>query len=132
MADASYFNLPWPILLHSAALTMLGLAMTFSPNSSPGPELRGANSLIGITTTTIGLAYLSTSYVPVEENQFLHASVPVRLFVAALLATSAIVNRSTMDGKSRRTHIGFALWDGVGALWLGWYLNNWSGRLPSV
>ncbi|KAK6363619.1 hypothetical protein TWF730_001043 [Orbilia blumenaviensis] len=129
MADfSSYFNLPWPITIHAVALTALGVAMTFSRKPGVSPELRGANSLIGITTATIGLAYLSTSYVPIEQNQFLHASVPIRLGVATLLATSAVVNQKDMDDKSWRTHVGFALWDGIGALWLGWYLGRWDGQ----
>ncbi|EPS40384.1 hypothetical protein H072_5808 [Dactylellina haptotyla CBS 200.50] len=132
MSETGYFNLPWPILVHSAALTALGLAMAFSRTPGPSPELRGANSLIGITTATIGLAYLSTSGVPIEQNQFLYASVPVRLLIAVLLATSAIVNQKAFDAKSWRTHIGFALWDGIGALWLGWHLNRWDGRCPSI
>ncbi|KAK6515452.1 hypothetical protein TWF506_007787 [Arthrobotrys conoides] len=129
MSETNYFNLPWPITVHAVALTALGVAMAFSRRKPDvSPELRGANSLIGITTTTIGLAYLSTSYVPIEQNQFLHASVPVRLAIATLLATSAVVNRKDMDDKSWRTHVGFALWDGIGALWLGWYLDRWDGR----
>ncbi|KAK6499646.1 hypothetical protein TWF481_010009 [Arthrobotrys musiformis] len=129
----NYFNLPWPITIHAVALTALGVAMAFGgrkPNIPP--PLRGANSLIGITTTTIGLAYLSTSYVPIEQNQFLHASVPVRLVIATLLATSAMVNAKDMDDKSWRTHVGFAAWDGIGAVWLGWYLGRWDGRVDNA
>ncbi|KAF3931035.1 hypothetical protein ABW20_dc0103750 [Dactylellina cionopaga] len=131
MSDLGFLNLPWPILVHSVALTALGLSMTFSRKPGPSPEVRGANSLLGITTATIGLAYIGTSTVPIEENQFLHASVPVRLLIAVLLATAAVVNQKIMDEKSWRAHVGFALWDGLGALWLGWYLNSWDGKLPS-
>ncbi|KAJ6262213.1 hypothetical protein Dda_3018 [Drechslerella dactyloides] len=131
MSDLGYFNLPWPILVHSVGLTLLGLTMTFSPKPGPSPEVRGANSILGITTTTIGLAYLGTSHMPIEQNQFLHASVPIRLAVAILLFTAAAANRRTMDEKGWKVHIGFGLWDGVGALWLGWYLGRWDGRIPA-
>ncbi|KAF3913718.1 hypothetical protein AA313_de0205067 [Arthrobotrys entomopaga] len=132
MSEHGYLNLPWPILIHSVGMTALGLSMAFGRTPAKTPELRGANSLLGISTATIGLCYIGTSGVPVEQNQFLHASVPVRLLIAVLLATAGTVNRGIIDYKSWRTHIGFALWDGVGALWLGWYLNAWDGRCPSA
>ncbi|KAF3921413.1 hypothetical protein ABW21_db0201826 [Orbilia brochopaga] len=131
MSELGYFNLPWPILVHSVGLTLLGLNLTFNGNPSSSPEVRGANSILGVTTTTIGLCYLGTSGVPVEQNQFLHASVPVRLGVAVLLLTAAAVNRRKMDQKGWRVHIGFGIWDAAGALWLGWYLGRWDGRVSA-
>ncbi|KAK6541380.1 hypothetical protein TWF694_007193 [Orbilia ellipsospora] len=132
MAEAGYLNLPWPILVHSVGLTALGLSMAFSPTPNKTPDLRGANSMLGIATATIGLCYIGTSGVPIQQNQFLYASVPVRLFIAVLLASAGTINRRIIGEKSWRTHMGFALWDGAGALWLGWYLGTWDGKCPST
>ncbi|KAK6341004.1 hypothetical protein TWF696_009316 [Orbilia brochopaga] len=131
MSELGYFNLPWPILVHSVGLALLGFNMAFNGAPSQSPEVRGLNSILGITTTTIGLCYLGTSHVPIEQNQFLHASVPVRLAVAVLLFTAGAVNRRKMDEKGWRVHVGFGLWDGIGALWLGWYLGRFDGRVPA-
>ncbi|KAJ7255051.1 hypothetical protein B0H12DRAFT_1233138 [Mycena haematopus] len=41
-------------------------------------------STLGITTIALGMSYISTSYMPIAENQFLHASAPVRVSLALL------------------------------------------------
>jgi len=69
---------------------------------------------------------------PIEQNQFLHASVPIRLGIAVLLIAAGLLNKDSMDERGWWTHVGFAVWDGVGALWLGWYLGRWDGRCPGV
>ncbi|EEH05424.1 predicted protein [Histoplasma capsulatum G186AR] len=69
-------HLPVPVLLHALGLFSLGMYLTFTK----------VPSALGIAVTGLGLSYLLTSYVPIEQNQFLHASVPVRIILATLAA----------------------------------------------
>lgn len=72
-------NLPWFITLHASGLCLLGLSLIFNPSRANTPPHSPRNtSLLGIATLGLGLAYFSTCYMPVEENAFLYASVPVR------------------------------------------------------
>jgi hypothetical protein len=66
---------------------------------------------------------------PIEENQWLHASVPVRIILASAAGLKLFLNRSmTEDG--RKEMIGVLLYDGLGGLFLGWQLGRWDGRIP--
>ncbi|KAE9393128.1 hypothetical protein BT96DRAFT_924240 [Gymnopus androsaceus JB14] len=38
-------------------------------------------STLRIATIALGMSYISTSYMPMEDNQFLHASAPVRVLL---------------------------------------------------
>ncbi|KAJ9634587.1 hypothetical protein H2199_008870 [Coniosporium tulheliwenetii] len=71
------------------------------------------SSLLGIATLALGLTYLGTSHVPVAENQFLHASVPVRLLISVLLGTSVLVRGRGMSQEV------------VGASWVGGFGWGW-------
>jgi hypothetical protein len=115
-------NLPWFITAHALSLSTLGLYLTFS--STPSKQ----TSTLGIATLGLGLAYLSTSYVPVEENQLLYASVPVRVILAAVAGLKALVARK----EERGTLVGVAVYDGLGGVVLGWWLGSWSGRVPGL
>ncbi|PGH27187.1 hypothetical protein AJ80_01144 [Polytolypa hystricis UAMH7299] len=108
-------NLPLPILLHALGLAGLGIYGTF----------KGRPAMTGIAATGLGLAYLFTSYMPVEQNQFLHASVPVRLILAALAA----LKLPTAWASDRNPLLVVALYDGLGALWLGYSLGIYNGRI---
>ena len=70
-------HLPWFITLHAVGFTALGLYFLFS--APPPGKPSGHTPQLGVATVAIGLAYLFTAYMPVEENQWLHASVPVRM-----------------------------------------------------
>lgn len=67
-------NLPWFITIHATLLVITGVAMVLKQN--PAPAKTQSQALLGIATTGLGLSYLLTSYMPVEQNQFLHASKP--------------------------------------------------------
>ncbi|KAK2744782.1 hypothetical protein FQN55_006538 [Onygenales sp. PD_40] len=108
-------NLPLPILTHALGLTVLGIYLTFT--RSP--------AALGIATTGLGLGYLTTSYVPIEENQFVHASVPVRM-VLALLAAARIPSASRQDQRALGM---IAVYDLVGAIMVGYSLGRWDGRV---
>lgn len=84
---------------------------------------------LGIGSLAIGLAYFTTAYVPIEQNQFLYASVPVRLVLAAVAVVRAYVLKGPLEENERRNMIGIALLDGVGGVALGWYLGEFGGRI---
>jgi len=112
---APTINLPFPIFVHAALLSVYGVYLTFSRKPAG----------LGIATLGLGLSYFSTSYVPISQNQFLHASVPVRMALAVLAAARALMGPREEWG----TLWGIALYDGLGGLLLGWSLGRWNGRI---
>jgi hypothetical protein len=106
-------NLPLPILVHAIGLTIVGLYLTFQPRSSS----------LGIASVGLGLSYLSTSYMPLSENQFYHAAAPVRIILAVLAAVRAF----SAPKQERNTLWGIAIYDGLGGLMVGWYLGRFDG-----
>lgn len=130
MAALPTINLPILVLAHSIFLSFLGLRMIFRgpPASKPNRETE-ISAMSGITTLAIGIAYLATSYMPIEENQFLHASVPVRIFLA-LLAALRLITVNNISGEGRNEMLFVALYDGLGGAICGWQLGNFSRRVP--
>jgi hypothetical protein len=119
-------NLPPFILLHALGLCTVGLYLLFNRSTSPH------SSMLGISTVGLGLAYLSTCYMPIEQNVFIHASVPVRLILAALAAVKVIVGGNGVGRSEKRQLWIVALYDGGGALVLGWWLGVWDGRVVGL
>lgn len=135
-------NLPLPVLLTSLSEVGLGLYLTLfrrppytSASNDEGPvplphALRSADitSLLGITATGLGLTYLVSSYMPVEENQFLHAIVPVRLALSTLMTTTLLIHgRQGMSKEGFWAHVVLAALDGVSALAMGHLLGRYDG-----
>ena len=56
---------------------------------------------------------------PIAENQFLHASVPVRLASAGVALLAVMVNKSRMSTQGIGEILMLGAWDLSGALWLG-------------
>ena len=77
-------------------------------------------------------ADLSTSYVPIEQNQFLYASAPVRVLLASLAGIRWLMVRGGDPAvhKKRNALLAIMLYDGLGGLLLGWYLGSFDGRVP--
>jgi len=123
-------NLPWPILAHAVGLTFLGLKYIYRPSPPPPGRASEISSMLGITTTGLGLAYLSTAYMPVHENQFLHASALVRMILAGLAGVKLLVSRNEMSAGQWNDFLGVLLYDGIGGFLVGWWLGTWSGRVP--
>jgi hypothetical protein len=71
-------------------------------NAEPTKPLSNDRSTLGIASLGLGLAYLSTSYVPQEENQFLYASVPVRMILAGVAVTKLAVDKLQGMGLQER------------------------------
>ncbi len=122
-------QLPWFIDVHAWGLTALGLYYLFK--APPSGKRAGHTPALGIATIGIGVAYLFTSYMPIEENQWLHASVPVRLLLASLLILRVLAGAG-LTSDEKRSLLSLAIYDGLGGVWLGIWLGRWDGRLPSL
>ncbi|KAJ7368897.1 hypothetical protein DFH08DRAFT_832598 [Mycena albidolilacea] len=122
--------LPWPILLHALGLTTLGCSMLLSSKRyEKAPE---NVSTLGITTIALGMSYISTSYMPIAENQFLHASAPIRVLLALLAGLKWLtIAENAWLYKKRNVLLGVLLYDGLGGLLLGWYLGTFSGKVAA-
>jgi hypothetical protein len=70
-----------------------------------------------------------TSYVLIVENQFLHASVPLRLMASVLLALKYWSERRSMNEEGKREFLWVVAYDGSLSLILGWQLGRWDGRV---
>jgi|ERR1700760_1246709 len=120
-------NLPTLIILHALFLSLAGLRMIFRGSTKPNRETE-ASAIAGITSFGIGLAYLTTSYMPISENQFLHASVPVRILLALLAGLRLrFVGGISKDDRNEMLFVLF--YDGIGALICGWQIGNFTGRI---
>jgi hypothetical protein len=120
------FNLPPLLLLHSASLLAIGTTYLAKPIHSRADELRAT---LGSASVSMGLVYLMTSYMPLAENQFLHASVPIRLVTSAVVGSMFLGRRGSLSKEGRTEFAMVAVYDGVLAAWLGWYLGRWDGRV---
>ncbi|KAJ7193634.1 hypothetical protein GGX14DRAFT_588263 [Mycena pura] len=122
--------LPWPILLHAFGLTALGCSMLLAKPTEKAPEDK---STLGIATIALGMSYISTSYMPIADNQFLHASVPVRISLALLagLKWLTIGAEEARLYKKRNVLLGVLLYDGLGGLLLGRFLGTFSGKVTA-
>lgn len=120
-------HLPWFISVHAWGLTALGLYYLFK---APPMGKRAVHTpALGIATIGIGVAYLLTSYMPTEDNQWLHASVPVRLLLASLLVLKVLAGTG-LTSDEKRSLLSLAIYDGLGGVVLGLWLGRWDGRLP--
>lgn len=68
---------------------------------------------------------------PMHDNQFLYATVPVRIILATFAATRLVVG-GKLSEADRRNLLLVALYDGLGAVALGWWLGRFDGRVPGV
>lgn len=84
----------------------------------------------GITTFAIGLAYMVTAYIPMDQNTFLHASVPVRMLLAAISGLRLLfISNISKEGRNQMLFVLF--YDGLGGAFCGWQLENFSGIAPA-
>lgn len=166
-------NLPWFIIAHALWLLLSGLFLLFrqpvlallAPNKSPSKSTAKSStsqpkslepkaqteSLLGLSSLGLSLAYFTTAYVEVERNQFLYASVPVRIVLGSaatirsvldgIVASRSATGATFVDGvvASRDPKAGFSitvldvgLYDAVGAVALGLWLGKggFDGRPP--
>jgi hypothetical protein len=121
-------NLPPLILLHSTFLSLLGLKWIFTRPTKPSHAAEGL-AMAGITTLAIGIAYAATAYMPISENQFLHASVPVRIGLALVAGLRLLLMRDVLSADGVNQMLFVLLYDGFGGALCGWELGNFSGRV---
>jgi hypothetical protein len=128
MAIIPGINLPWPILLHAFGLLGLGTIQIF--RRSPPGRVSELTAMLGIATAALGLAYLSTAYMPLHQNAFLYASVPVRMILATIAGLKLLQLGPTVSETGRAELLTVLLYDGIGGAVVGWFLGTWSGRIP--
>lgn len=121
-------NLPWFIYFHAVAVTLLGFSMVLRPR--PADRASEISVMLGLTTAAIGTIYLATAYMPMHENAWLYASVPVRMFYGTLGGIKYALSRHRMSKDARNEFLGLLIYDGLGGLHLGYWLGTWSGKLP--
>lgn len=129
MVSLPTVNLPILMIFHSLFMSFLALRMIYRRSTKPTREDE-VSAIGGIATLAIGVAYPVTSYMPISENQFLHASVPVRIFLA-LVAGSRLLLFDNMSKDGRNEMLFVILYDGIGAIICGWQLGNFSGVAPA-
>jgi hypothetical protein len=140
-------NLPAPLIVQSVTSIGLGLYTLFLRKpiytstkngysllvpSNPTPRMADTISILGLAITGLQSAYLIASYMPLEENQFAHASVPARLFLAACLVIVCVVHRKSMSAAGFWELIGLATVDGAGAIALGLRLGRFDGMVKDA
>lgn len=158
-----FWNLPWPVLVHTIALLTVGtyvaLRLTDEPQliyaSVPLTEkaidesaadkghhdereqvrLVGNNGptqcdhiLPGLMMTGFGFLYLLSSFMPVERNIWLYASVPVQLMLAGL-AVGVCMKKGKLAEGTRKILVGFALYEAVHSMLLGLWLWKSTGMV---
>ena len=120
-------NLPPFILVHASFVSLYGVKAIFTPKTG----------CYGVTCLAIGMCYFSTSYMPIEKNQFLYASVPVRLLLGSIAIGRALTMPFTNpkyagseEGKAERSELmQIAALDIIGGIFVGWSLNTFGGRI---
>lgn len=147
-------NLPLPVLLPGGTILGLGLYLsifrvfpTISRVSRADhekrfeilvprpatPRMADTNALLGLVTSSLMLPYFLSSYMPIEENQFLHVSVPIRLGLAAGFVGNLLLRgRQGMSEEGFWEFLTLTVVDVVGSVWLGVYLGSFDGRVPAL
>jgi hypothetical protein len=151
-------NLPWFITLHAFWLTFTGLHLLFTAplstfissrsksSTSPKSSLSKKDdhsALLGMSSLGLGLAYLTTSYMAIEENQFLYATVIGRIVLGSLVGLRRaleVVGGKERQGEVKRLDgekgiqmaVYVGLYDLLGGIVLGFWLGKggFSGRPP--
>ncbi len=130
-------NLPIPVVFHAVGLVLYGGHMVIhSPKRKELDNGRGGTAsavvddgLKGLLLLGIGAAYLTTAYLPREQNAWLYAVVPVRI----LLGSVSGLRLYFLPGLSSETRADMwtlLLADGVLGVVTGWQLGRFDGRLP--
>ncbi|KAI9805348.1 MAG: hypothetical protein M1833_005801 [Piccolia ochrophora] len=89
------------------------------------------STLAGLASIGLGTLYLVTAQLPMDQNQFLWASGPVRVLLACLASTLLYI-KTGMTKKLKLALWGIAIYDGLEGAAMAWWLGSWSGRAPVV
>jgi hypothetical protein len=110
--------------------TKNGYSLFVPANASP--RMADTLTVLGVVVTGLQGAYLVLSYMPLEENQFVYASVPLRLFLAACILGVCAVHRQNMSKAGFWELMGLAVVDGAGAVALGLQLGRFDGMVRNA
>lgn len=66
---------------------------------------------------------------PIEENQWLHVTVPIRLFVSTALGVNLLFRGRRMSEGGFWEFFALGVTDFVGAVMLGWELGRFDGMV---
>jgi hypothetical protein len=138
-------NLPAPFIAQSVTSVALGVYLTFFrkpavvyngytmlvPANAP-PRTADTISIFGILATGLEVTYLVASYMPLEENQFIAATVPVRLALAGMMAAVCAIHRKSMSKSGFWELVALTLLDGSAAIGTGLYLGRWDGMVVNA
>jgi hypothetical protein len=138
-------NLPPPLIAQSITAVGIGVYMALFrkpafthngytllvPANSP-PRTADAITLLGVITAGLEITYLVSSYMPLEENQFVAASVPVRMGLALLMASVCVLHRKSMTKSGFWELTSLILLDGSAAIGLGLQLGRWDGMVSNA
>ncbi|GIJ86691.1 hypothetical protein Asppvi_005584 [Aspergillus pseudoviridinutans] len=93
------------------------------------PRVADTNALFGVVACALQLPYFLCSYMPIEENQWLHVTVPVRLAVSAALGVNLLFRGRRMSEEGLWEFLALGVTDLVGAVMLGWELGRFDGMV---
>lgn len=136
-------NLPTHVLLTSTTVSGLGLYISLFRNSPlknltgseffvPEPSSRriaDTNALFGVSACVLMLPYFLSSYMPIQENQWLHVTVPLRLFLSSALGANLLFRGRQMSEEGFWEFLALGVADFVGAIMLGWELGRFDGMV---
>ncbi|KAF7114657.1 hypothetical protein CNMCM5793_009608 [Aspergillus hiratsukae] len=139
-------NLPPHVLLTSTTVLGLGLYISLFRNSPlknltgreffvPAPStgrIADTNALFGISACLLMLPYFLSSYMPIEENQWLHVTVPIRLFLSSALGANLLLRGRNMSEEGFWEFLALGVTDFVGAIMLGWELGRFDGMVSRL
>ncbi|PKX89327.1 uncharacterized protein P174DRAFT_516003 [Aspergillus novofumigatus IBT 16806] len=136
-------NPPRHVLVTSTTVLGLGLYVSLFRTSPlkhltghevfvPAPSTRriaDTNALLGVVACALQLPYFLSSYMPIEENQWLHVTVPIRLFVSTALGVNLLLRARRMSEEGFWEFLALGVTDFVGAVMLGWELGRFDGMV---
>jgi hypothetical protein len=135
-------NLPLPLLIQAISLTSAGFYTAFARKPlyasadksytmlvpiTSNPRVADLISCFGIASEGLQSFYLWSSYMPLEQNQFVYASVPVRLMLSAAMLALCLLKRKEMSSNGFWELLGLSIFDGCAATTLGFYLGRFDG-----
>ncbi|KAL2871665.1 uncharacterized protein BJX67DRAFT_342769 [Aspergillus lucknowensis] len=137
---AIFTRLPWPF--HRINITTKGKDKDkdnkerkplelFAPSPTT-PRITDTTTLFGLVTSCLMAPYFLSSYMPIEENQFLAVSVPIRLAASACLFGHALFRGAggKMSVEGYWEFLGFAVLDLAASVHVGYTLGRFDGVVP--
>ncbi|KAF2810263.1 uncharacterized protein BDZ99DRAFT_476446 [Mytilinidion resinicola] len=140
-------NLPLPSLVTATLEVTLGLTVLITARSPfsfltsrpilvsypTTARIADANRFLGMLALGLGMSYFAGSYMPLEQNQVVHASVPIRLGLAGIMfGVCAVKGRKGMSEEGFWELIALGVFDVVGSVVVALSLGPggvWDGKV---